>query len=262
MSIDTKELNSRLWAEWKNGMKILMESLLRDSAGLPASLCTCVLGNENFVQRAVIYIQRKSYIGKFKDYKTRISAYETTVMELIEQVNKMLAGANAKPWYQIGAPEPTKIEYKSTLADIIIDGDDRLENTEWGDHAIAAFEKLGDYLNNIMNVLEAAQKEIAIPDVTGQDKYDMTINAVAKHYGVTREQILSFDRSLLVATARQIAMYIVRTHNGEPFSSIAEVFGRNSATVVFGVTAIKRRLESEPELRKEVEEIIASVSKL
>ena len=160
MSIDTKELNSRLWAEWKNGMKILMESLLRDSAGLPASLCTCVLGNENFVQRAVIYIQRKSYIGKFKDYKTRISAYETTVMELIGQVNKMLAGANTKPWYKLSASEPTMIEYKSTLSDIIIDGDDRLENTEWGDHAIVAFEKLSDYLNNIMNILEAAQKEI------------------------------------------------------------------------------------------------------
>ena len=160
MSIDTKELNSRLWAEWKNGMKIMAESLMKDSVDLPASLCTCVLGNENFVQRAVIYIQRKSYIGKFKDYKTRISAYETTVMELIEQVNKMLANASTKPWYKLGASAPTMIEYKSTLSDIIIDGDDRLENTEWGDHAIAAFEKLGDYLNNIMNVLEAAQKEI------------------------------------------------------------------------------------------------------
>ena len=160
MNISAKELNSRLWAEWKNGMKIMMESLMKDSADLPSSLCTCVLGNENFVQRAVIYIQRKSYIGKFKDYKTRISAYEKTVMELIEQVNKTLASASAKSWYQIGASEPTKIEYKSTLADIIIDGDDRLENEDWGDHAIAAFEKLGDYLNNIMNILEAAQKEI------------------------------------------------------------------------------------------------------
>lgn len=160
MSIDAKELNTRLWAEWKNGMKIMMESLMKDSVDLSGSLCTTVLGNENFVQRAVIYIQRKSYIGKFKDYKTRISAYETTVMELIEQVNKMLAGASAKPWYQIGAPEPTKIEYRSALADIIIDGDDRLENTEWDDHAITTFEKLGDYLNNIMNVLELAQKEI------------------------------------------------------------------------------------------------------
>ena len=158
-NINAKERNSRLWAEWKDGMKILMESLLKDSADLPSSLCTCVLGNENFVQRAVIYIQRKSYIGKFKGYKTRISAYETTVMELIEQVNKMLAGAAPYKGESV-ASGAAKIEYKSTLADIIIDGDDRLENADWGDHAIAAFEKLGDYLNNIMNVLEAAQKEI------------------------------------------------------------------------------------------------------
>lgn len=170
MSIDAKELNSRLWAEWKNGMRIMMESLMKDSADLPSSLCTCVLGNENFVQRAVIYIQRKSYIGKFKDYKTRISAYETTVMELIEQVNKTLADTAPRDG-EIGASEPTKIEYKSTLADIIIDGDDRLENKDWGDHAIAAFEKLGDYLNNIMNILEAAQKEIdkgALSDVKAE----------------------------------------------------------------------------------------------
>ena len=144
-NINAKELNSRLWAEWKNGMKIMMESLTKDSADLPSSFCTCVLGNENFVQRAVIYIQRKSYIGKFKDYKTRISAYETTVMELIDQVNKMLPG---------------KIAYSSTLADIIIDGDERLENTEWGDHAMEAFGKLSDYLGNIMDVLDKAQKEI------------------------------------------------------------------------------------------------------
>jgi len=159
MGIDAKELNSRLWAEWKNGMKIMMGSLMKDSVDLTGSLCTTVFGNENFVQRAVIYIQRKSYIGKFKDYKTRISAYETTVAELVEQVNEMLVGTVPHEGV-IGASGQAKIEYKSTLADIIIDGDDRLENAEWGDHAIAAFEKLGDYLNNIMNVLEAAQKEI------------------------------------------------------------------------------------------------------
>ena len=160
MGIDAKELNSRLWAEWKNGMKIMAESLMKDSADLPSSLCTCVLGNENFVQRAVVYIQRKSYIGKFKDYKTRISAYEKSVMDLVDEVNKMIANPESQPWYKFGTPAPAKIEYRSTLDEIIIDGDDRLENADWGDNAIAAFEKLGDYLNNIMNILEAAQKEV------------------------------------------------------------------------------------------------------
>ena len=126
MSLDAKELNSRLWAEWKNGMKIMAESLMKDSVDISSSGCTIVLGNENFIQRVVMYLQRKSYIGKFKDYKTCISAYEKTVMELIEQVNKMLAGTAPRDG-EIGASEPTKIEYKSTLADIIIDGDDRLE---------------------------------------------------------------------------------------------------------------------------------------
>lgn len=159
-NIDAKELNSRLWTEWKNGMKIMMESLMKDSADLPSSLCTCVLGNENFVQRVVVYIQRKSYIGKFKDYKSRISAYEKSVMELVDEVNKMIANPESQPWYKFGTPAPAKIEYRSTLDEIIIDGDDRQENTEWGDHAMEAFGKLSDYLANIMNILETAQKEI------------------------------------------------------------------------------------------------------
>ena len=160
MNIDAKELNSRLWAEWKNGMKIMIESLLKDSVDLSSSGCSIFLGNENFIQRAVMYLQRKSYIGKFKDYKTRISAYEKSVMELVDEVNKMLANLELQPGDKLGTPAPEKIEYRSTLDQIIIDGDDRFENEFWGDHAIAAFEKLSDYLNNIMNILEAAQKEI------------------------------------------------------------------------------------------------------
>ena len=160
MAIDVKDMNSRLWAEWKNGMKIMMESLMKDSVDISGSLCTCVLGSENFIQRAVMYIQRKSYIGKFKDYKTRISAYEKSVMELVAEVNKMLVSQESQPWYKLGTPAPAKIEYRSTLDQIIIDGDDRFENEQWGDHAIAAFEKLSDYLGNIMDVLDKAQKEI------------------------------------------------------------------------------------------------------
>ena len=160
MAIDIKDMNSRLWTEWVNGMKIMMESLLKDYGDIGRSACTFVIGNENFIQRAVMYIQRKSYIGKFKDYKARISAYEKYVMELVAEVNKMLASQESQPWYKLGTPAPAKIEYRSTLDEIIIDGDDRFENEQWGDHAIAAFEKLGDYLNNIMNVLESAQKEI------------------------------------------------------------------------------------------------------
>lgn len=53
-----------------------------------------------------------------------------------------------------------KIEYKSTLRDIIIDGETDLSNEAWGDHAIEVYEKLGNYVNNVMDVLDKAQKEL------------------------------------------------------------------------------------------------------
>ena len=145
MAVDKKEMQTRLWAEWTNGLKILADSVMKDQIDIINSACTTVLGNENFIQKAVMYVQRKTYIGKFSDYKTRIGAYETTIMELLDEANALLA---------------EKIEYKSTLSDIIIDGDTDLSNEAWGDHAIAAYEKLGNYVNAIMDVLDKAQKEL------------------------------------------------------------------------------------------------------
>ena len=145
MAIDKKEMQTRLWAEWTNGLKILADSLMKDQIDIINSACTMVLGNENFIQRAVMYVQRKMYIGKFSDYKTRIGAYETTIMELLDEANALF---------------PEKIEYKSTLSDIIIDGDTDFSNEAWGDHAIEAYEKLGNYVNAIMDVLDKAQKEL------------------------------------------------------------------------------------------------------
>ena len=94
------------------------------------------------------------------------------------------------------------------------------------------------------------------------DKYDMIIDAVANFYGIDRERIMSHDRSLSVVSARQVAMYIARTHKSVPLLAIAEAFGKTFATVLHHVQAIKRRLETEPELRKEIEEIILSIQGL
>ena len=81
-------------------------------------------------------------------------------MELVDRVNAMFARSKEPPQQNIGKPPPARIDYYSTLYDIVIDGDDRLENERWGDHVIAAFEKLNDYLINIREILEKAQKEI------------------------------------------------------------------------------------------------------
>ena len=162
MAIDKKEMQTRLWTEWTNGLKILADSLMKDQVDIINSACTTVLGNENFIQRAVMYVQRKMYIGKFSDYKTRIGAYEKSIVELIDEVNRA-APVETSKWIfcrlEVKRPE-WKIEYKSTLGEIIIDGDDSFENADWGDHAIEAYEKLSDYVNHMMEVLSQAQDKL------------------------------------------------------------------------------------------------------
>ena len=158
MALDKNELKSRLWTEWTNGLKITANSLAKDQIEIINSLCTCVTGDENFVQKAVIYVQRKVWIGKFSDYKTRIGAYEKTILELLEEVRKITAG-HVRRGILFDLPAD-KLDYRSTLDDIIIDGDTDLSNESWGDHAIAAYEKLGNYVNGIMDILNRAQKAL------------------------------------------------------------------------------------------------------
>ena len=158
MAIDKKELSTRLWAEWTNGLKITANSLAKDQIDIINSTCTCVIGDENFVQKAAIYVQRKIWIGKFSDYKTRIGAYEKTILELLDEVRKVTGG---KKRHGLIFDFPAdNLDYKSTLDEIIIDGDTDLSNESWGDHAIAAYEKLGNYVNAIMDILDRAQKAL------------------------------------------------------------------------------------------------------
>ena len=107
---------------------------------------------------AAIYVQRKIWIGKFSDYKTRIGAYEKTILELLDEVRKITKG-KVRRGILFDLPAD-KLDYRSTLDDIIIDGDTDLSNESWGDHAIAAYEKLGNYVNGIMDILDRAQKAL------------------------------------------------------------------------------------------------------
>lgn len=145
--IDKTELRSRLWSERVSGLKTLGNSLVKEHFDLMTSACALVLGDENFIQRAVIFVQRKFYISKFKDYHSQVGAYEQSVVALLEDVNLVLL-------------DERKIRYTSTIDSIEIDEDDRFENATWGDNAISAYTKLVDYVNHIMDVLDKAEKEL------------------------------------------------------------------------------------------------------
>lgn len=73
---------------------------------------------------------------------------------------------------------------------------------------------------------------------------DFVINAAAKLFGITRKEILQYNRTWLVASARRHAMAYMRLSQGLPFEKIGGIFNRHHTSVM---TAI-RHAEEEPEL--------------
>lgn len=138
MAIGKNELTSRLWTEWVDGLRSLQDLIEKERGELADWLCLGLCGNENFVQKAAVCARRTTYVGKLGDYKTRIGAYEATVVELLGEVKDMLS---------------EKIEYKSTLSDIVIDGNTDLSNELWGAHIIGVYDKLGDCVGALIDTL-------------------------------------------------------------------------------------------------------------
>ncbi|MGZ6642583.1 MAG: chromosomal replication initiator protein DnaA [Solirubrobacteraceae bacterium] len=70
----------------------------------------------------------------------------------------------------------------------------------------------------------------------------------AEAFGLTREELLSANRSPRLAWPRQVAMYLAREHTGETLPSIGAGFGgRNHTTVLHACRRATERLASDPD---------------
>ena len=81
--------------------------------------------------------------------------------------------------------------------------------------------------------------------------------AIARRYSVTMEQMLSPERPQSVVTPRQLAMYVARKFTPKSLPEIAEKFNKTHATILHGVRNIEKRLDTEPELKASLVEILA-----
>ncbi len=86
---------------------------------------------------------------------------------------------------------------------------------------------------------------------------DEILNVVSLKFNVTREKILSQDRTASIVTPRQMAMYIARKYTTKSLQEIASDFGRSHATILHGIRAIEKHLEVEEDLKRTLEEIIS-----
>lgn len=84
-------------------------------------------------------------------------------------------------------------------------------------------------------------------------------SAVSKKFNVSISQILSSERTQTLVTPRQISMFISRKFTVHSLPEIAKSFDKSHATILHGVRTIEKRLETEPELKNIISEILGSL---
>ena len=108
-----------------------------------------------------------------------------------------------------------------------------------------------DVLTHILK--EYIEKEKSLRSLTIKEIQQ----SVAKKYNVSIEQILSAERTQSLVTPRQMAMYISRKYTTKSLPEIAQSFKKTHATILHGVRNIEKRFDVEPDLKSELNEILA-----
>lgn len=112
-----------------------------------------------------------------------------------------------------------------------------------------------DIAKNLLRDLieeEKTIKDLSISDI---------MKTVANFYGVTRDDILSSQRTQTLVTPRQLAMFLSRKLTTRSLQEIADEFKKTHATVLHGAQTIQKRLDVEPELKKSMEDIVSQMGR-
>ncbi|MGK2879023.1 MAG: chromosomal replication initiator protein DnaA [Solirubrobacterales bacterium] len=84
---------------------------------------------------------------------------------------------------------------------------------------------------------EHHKPEVSIPEIQ---------TAVADHFELSIEELLSPDRSRRITGPRQIAMYLSCEHSGQSLPAIAAAFGRDHSTVVHARDKVRAARRNDP----------------
>ena len=101
---------------------------------------------------------------------------------------------------------------------------------------------------------------IAGPDPRADITPEQVIDAAARHYGLSVEQILGRGRTATVAQARQVVMYLLAVELGMPPTAVGRFLsGRNHSTVIHGVERIRAAIAGDSRLQQSVNSIKAAL---
>ncbi len=95
----------------------------------------------------------------------------------------------------------------------------------------------------------------SIPEEGQEYTVEMILNAVSKHYNLKIKDLKGVSRAKNFSLPRQIAMYLIRRYTNLGFREISQIFGKDHSTAVHAHQKIEAEIETNPELRKNIETI-------
>ena len=129
-----------------------------------------------------------------------------------------------------------------------------------------AVKKLGAqaFLSGREINIELAQSCI-IELMGGEEPVNMTVDkvftAIKRHYGVSREEILSENRKKEIAMARHVTVYIIRRMTEMSFPNLAKILNRkNHTTCINSYQLMEKKMVEDISTQTEVNALIKEIS--
>ena len=111
-----------------------------------------------------------------------------------------------------------------------------------------------------INIAQKTISEILNNDQPSPLTVETIIDEVARHFGLTGDDIRSSKRNSNVSNARKIAIYAVREITNMSMNLIGEEFGgRDHSTIVYALKQMDKKMEKDPKLKSTVEDIIKNI---
>jgi chromosomal replication initiator protein len=109
-----------------------------------------------------------------------------------------------------------------------------------------------------LEISERALEDL-LPQPGSEIPAHVILDETAKYFGLTREDLISKNRSRPLTTARHVAMYMMRECTGLSLIKIGELFDRDHTTVLHGVKKVETLMRDRAPIYKQVQDLTRRV---